>query len=143
LISGLAGGFTGATLPLPGFAKGGFTGEGGKYEPAGIVHAGEFVMPQEAVKALGVPFLEGLKNGLPGYANGGFVMPTSGDLLRQLNTVQSPRVNVSMPAPMVSTVAAGPSQTNLTVNINDKNSRFYQQPRTLARDLVREIGKAR
>jgi hypothetical protein len=29
-----------------GFAEGGYTGTGGKYEPAGIVHKGEFVMPQ-------------------------------------------------------------------------------------------------
>jgi hypothetical protein len=29
--------------------KGGFTGEGGKYEPAGIVHRGEYVIPKEGV----------------------------------------------------------------------------------------------
>lgn len=32
------------------FATGGFTQDGGKYEPAGIVHKGEFVANQEAVK---------------------------------------------------------------------------------------------
>ncbi|MBJ8882525.1 phage tail tape measure protein, partial [Citrobacter freundii] len=31
-----------------GFAGGGFTGSGGKYEPAGVVHRGEFVFTQEA-----------------------------------------------------------------------------------------------
>lgn len=31
------------------FANGGFTGTGGKYEPAGIVHKGEYVLPKEAV----------------------------------------------------------------------------------------------
>jgi tape measure domain-containing protein len=30
-----------------GFAEGGFTGEGGKYEPAGVVHKGEFVFSKE------------------------------------------------------------------------------------------------
>jgi len=30
-----------------GFAEGGFTGDGGKYEPAGIVHKGEFVFSKE------------------------------------------------------------------------------------------------
>jgi len=30
-----------------GFAEGGFTGDGGKYEPAGIVHKGEFVFTKE------------------------------------------------------------------------------------------------
>lgn len=32
-----------------GYSKGGFTGRGGKYEPAGIVHRGEVVVPQEGV----------------------------------------------------------------------------------------------
>lgn len=32
-----------------GHAEGGYTGPGGKYEPAGIVHAGEYVIPQEGV----------------------------------------------------------------------------------------------
>lgn len=32
------------------FAKGGFTGEGGKYEPAGTVHKGEFVFDAETTK---------------------------------------------------------------------------------------------
>ena len=32
------------------FAVGGYTGQGGKYEPAGTVHRGEYVLPQEAVQ---------------------------------------------------------------------------------------------
>ena len=32
-----------------GHAEGGFTEPGGKYEPAGIVHKGEYVIPQEGV----------------------------------------------------------------------------------------------
>jgi hypothetical protein len=59
------------TLPK-GFAAGGYTGPGGKYQPAGIVHAGEFVFPQEAVQRIGVPMLGALA-GLPGYDVGGFV----------------------------------------------------------------------
>lgn len=53
-----------------GFAEGGWTGSGGKYEPAGIVHKGEFVVPApfaERDRAM----LERMY--LPGYANGGFV----------------------------------------------------------------------
>lgn len=37
------------------FAEGGFTGPGGKYEPAGIVHKGEYVIPQEDVRRFGGP----------------------------------------------------------------------------------------
>lgn len=35
---------------LAGFAGGGYTGDGGKYEPAGIVHRGEFVSTQETTR---------------------------------------------------------------------------------------------
>jgi SLT domain-containing protein len=57
------------------YADGGFTGHGGKFEPAGLVHKGEFVFPQEAVKNLGVDFLGNLA-GLPGYHGGGLVTGT-------------------------------------------------------------------
>ncbi|WP_425265822.1 hypothetical protein [Acinetobacter baumannii] len=36
-----------------GFAEGGFTGSGGKYEPAGIVHKGEVVWSQEDIRRWG------------------------------------------------------------------------------------------
>lgn len=40
-------------VKLPdGFATGGYTGAGGKYEPAGIVHGGEFVLQQAATNRL-------------------------------------------------------------------------------------------
>lgn len=40
---------------IPGFAGGGYTGPGGKYDPAGIVHAGEVVWSQDDVDAWGGP----------------------------------------------------------------------------------------
>lgn len=43
-----------------GFAEGGYTGAGGKYEPAGIVHRGEFVLPADVTSALGPANLYGL-----------------------------------------------------------------------------------
>lgn len=36
-------------IDIPGFASGGFTGQGGKHEVAGIVHKGEYVLPKEQV----------------------------------------------------------------------------------------------
>lgn len=62
---------------LGGFSEGGFTGPGAKYEPAGIVHKGEYVLSREAVSNLGVGNLERLhqsaRAGHRGYASGGLV----------------------------------------------------------------------
>lgn len=76
-ISGAMGGDTwtiGSLLKNVGFATGGYTGDGGKYEPAGVVHKGEFVMTKEATKRIGVGNLYKM---MRGYANGGVVGGTS------------------------------------------------------------------
>lgn len=61
-----------------GFANGGYTGHGGKYEPAGVVHKGEGVLTQEEVKALGGPqgFEDLRKSIRRGYSAGGLVADT-------------------------------------------------------------------
>jgi hypothetical protein len=64
-----------------GFAGGGFTGRGGKMQPAGIVHRGEYVIPKQFVnQSSGMPdpsFLAQLQNGMRSYQVGGFVGPSS------------------------------------------------------------------
>lgn len=57
------------------FAEGGFTGVGGKYEPAGIVHRGEYVVPQDVTySSQAKPHLAALESmRTKGYADGGFV----------------------------------------------------------------------
>jgi TP901 family phage tail tape measure protein len=65
------------------FASGGYTGPGGRNEPAGVVHKGEYVVPKSQVnQSSGLPnanFLSQLQNGMPGYAQGGFVGGGMGD----------------------------------------------------------------
>ena len=39
---------------LKGYSSGGYTGDGGKYEPAGIVHRGEYVVNASTTKDLGL-----------------------------------------------------------------------------------------
>jgi hypothetical protein len=60
-----------------GFAMGGFTGRGGKTEPAGIVHRGEYVVPKQYVnQSTGMPdpsFLAQMQNGMRNYQMGGLV----------------------------------------------------------------------
>lgn len=63
------------------FADGGYTGAGSKYQPAGIVHAGEYVVTAENTKKLGVDFLDRLNS--RGYANGGYVGAIMGASLHQ------------------------------------------------------------
>lgn len=66
LVLKTIGAITGGTLlgiPLPGFASGGFTGDGGTFQPAGIVHRGEYVMPQSAVRRIGVQNLDVMRSG--------------------------------------------------------------------------------
>lgn len=62
-----------------GFASGGYTGDGGKYTPAGVVHRGEYVITKEATSRLGIGFLNHLNYGR-GYATGGAVgsIPSTG-----------------------------------------------------------------
>ncbi|MEI9740409.1 phage tail tape measure protein [Enterobacter kobei] len=54
----------------PGYDVGGYTGHGGKYEPAGVVHRGEFVFTKESTSRIGVANLYRL---MRGYATGGLV----------------------------------------------------------------------
>lgn len=80
--------------PPPGFAEGGYTGPGGKFEPAGIVHAGEYVMPQEVVKRVGADNLEALhRSALRGYSAGGLVGAT-GQITKAASDSHSGAANV-------------------------------------------------
>lgn len=59
--SGLAAAF--------GYSSGGYTGDGGRLEPAGVVHKGEYVINAESTRRIGLGYLSRLN----GYADGGLV----------------------------------------------------------------------
>jgi len=68
------------TAAMRSLHTGGYTGDGGKYEPKGIVHGGEWVVNKETtakVRRQAPGFLEELHatGKLPGYARGGLVAP--------------------------------------------------------------------
>jgi TP901 family phage tail tape measure protein len=77
---GATGGYFNGTS-FRGYGGGGFTGPGTKYQVAGVVHAGEFVFPQESVRRLGLSTLFALMHNTAGarsaprmgYAEGGMV----------------------------------------------------------------------
>lgn len=78
-----------------GFSDGGYTGHGGKFEPAGIVHKGEYVLSQENLRSLGgVAGVENLLFRAKGYSNGGLV----GGGLGVMRHVQAaaPQINITV-----------------------------------------------
>lgn len=86
---------------IAGFADGGYTGHGGKYDPAGIVHKGEGVLTQEEIRALGGPVgFEALRHSIKnGFADGGLALGSPADFgvkMPKLSGVssQGPQVNV-------------------------------------------------
>jgi hypothetical protein len=75
VASGLANVIKIKNTPV-GFAEGGYTGSGGKYQPAGIVHKGEYVVPQHLMRPF-APMIGQIESArVGGYANGGFVSET-------------------------------------------------------------------
>lgn len=62
-------------MALAGFADGGYTGAGGKFDVAGMVHKGEGVLSQRDIGAMGGPSaFEAFRASLhTGYADGGYV----------------------------------------------------------------------
>ncbi|MNE76408.1 hypothetical protein D3C80_1726400 [compost metagenome] len=72
LAAGYANAGMVAGMALAGFSSGGYTGDGGKFEPKGVVHGGEFVLRKEVVQLPGMrDYLEGLNK--RGYSGGGYV----------------------------------------------------------------------
>lgn len=88
-----------------GFAEGGYTGDGGKYEVAGVVHRGEYVVPKHIVSNSNysgvIANLEAAR--LKGYANGGMV---ASNLTKNIDNDFQNRQNLfnlvaSLPSPVV------------------------------------------
>ncbi|EPK3183961.1 phage tail tape measure protein [Enterobacter kobei] len=100
-------GFSGGGA-VPQFDSGGYTGAGGKYEPKGIVHGGEFVFTKEATSALGVENLYALMHNAHGYADGGVVgrAPKYGLCSRGLT------VNVDAPVSVMQSNEVGKNFSN-------------------------------
>ncbi|MEP9820715.1 phage tail length tape measure family protein [Klebsiella sp. GG_Kp180] len=116
-----------------GFASGGYTGPGGKYQPAGIVHKGEYVFDQASTNRIGVSQLEALRNGQPldatlgrtGFGTG--VQNVNSDNRRQ-TTVHAP-INQEFHLQGIT-----PEQLSATLNQNNR-----QLSRQLKGELTKEI----
>lgn len=96
-----------------GWADGGYTGDGGKHDVAGVVHRGEWVVPQSVVKKPGMlSFLNQLTYG-NGYAEGGLVgggvAKPSGDSYSQPSSGQG-NLHFSLTIPLQVIQQGGASQ---------------------------------
>ncbi|CAH1092961.1 tape measure protein [Acinetobacter baumannii] len=94
-----------AAQTIAGFSDGGYTGNGLKHTPAGIVHKGEVVWSQEDIKRWGgVSVVESMRQSKPsGYANGGYVSNNTSEAIatrreaRQFDAINSGRIEKSQP----------------------------------------------
>ncbi|EPZ7230831.1 tape measure protein [Acinetobacter baumannii] len=137
---------------IAGFSDGGFTGSGGKYQPAGIVHKGEVVWSQEDIKRWGgVSVVESMRQSNPsGYANGGYVSNNQSDAIAirresrqfeainsnqsQLNTNEKP-INV-----YVTVNADGTSKTETENDSKQLGQMIGNAVRTIIRQEQRQGG---
>lgn len=88
----------------PGYADGGYTGDGGKYQPAGIVHKGEVVWSQADVAAVGgAAVANAMRPTYGGYFNGGVVGVSSIPSVQ--SAIMGSNVTVSLDDNSVSLVA--------------------------------------
>lgn len=135
--SGKIGGLLGGLFSAFGFAGGGYTGSGGKYEAAGVVHRGEYVFSADSVRNLGVGLLEALHNAsrpsfaIPrlAYASGGLVAAPPAALSGQAAVSSAPSlriVNVIDPA-MAKDFLDSPSGEQVIVNIIQRNAGAVRQ----------------
>ncbi|PQH22112.1 phage tail protein [Raoultella ornithinolytica] len=116
-----------------GFASGGYTGPGGKYQPAGIVHKGEYVFDQASTNRLGVSQLEALRNGQPLDATLGRTGFGTG--VQNVNSDNSRRTTVHAPISQEFNLkGVTPEQLNATLNQNNR-----QLTRQLKGDLTKEV----
>lgn len=116
-----------------GFATGGYTGNGGKYEPAGIVHKGEYVMTKEATARLGVANLNRLNYG---KVAGLTALASSVAFAQPMPAVKidsRPPLTASQPSPTVA-----PVSQNIHITINATGG---QNPEEIARLVAMELEK--
>lgn len=86
-----------ATYGMGTWATGGYTGDGGKYTPAGIVHRGEYVITKEATARLGKGYLDYLNYGTRSFASGGGVaVPTLPTMYYQPSQANTGRISVNV-----------------------------------------------
>jgi hypothetical protein len=114
-----------------GFASGGYTGHGGKHEPAGVVHRGEYVFSKETVQRLGAGNLDALhKSALRGYSGGGLVGAANAI---QPSGARSDRPSITIDAPITVNASGGTPEQNA-----DLSNQIAERTEKMFRGLVQQ-----
>lgn len=123
-----------------GYAEGGYTGAGGKYEPAGIVHRGEWVAPRWMVSENPVTFasLERYRrsgsggrsgNASRGFVDGGYADPVNGKIAE--NAMTRADIEAAVEAAIVKSMQNGAIRAYMVRNdlteLDAQTNRFKQQ----------------
>lgn len=140
-LGGLGGVGTGLLGMLFGFADGGYTGDGGKYQPAGVVHRGEYVLSKEATRRAGVANLDALHSSLKGYSAGGFVGSAPAIRKPDLKPANSNATSVVTISPAITINANGGEPAQNADLAAKLGKQVEQQMRGLVADELRRQTK--
>lgn len=129
-----------------GFASGGYVGNGGKYQPMGIVHGGEYVMTKETTSRLGVPLLNALNYGKNALLATELSMSVATAAPIQVDNrpplAAHPAVAQSVAQPMAVniTINAAPGQDELTIArmVAQEMQRIQNQQQARQRSSLRD-----
>jgi phage-related minor tail protein len=140
-IGGGIGGVSGGIGRILGFDEGGYTGTGGRLQPAGVVHKGEYVFDQASVRAAGGPaVLDAMRKGLKGYASGGYVdapvmprlLPSASSAKSTINIVDNVGVKVE-----AREVVDGRGNRRVDVTLDEAVAASLSRPGSAARGAMR------
>ncbi|MEH8027357.1 tape measure protein [Gallibacterium anatis] len=108
--------------------SGGYAGNGGKYQPKGIFHGGEYIMTKEATSRLGVPLLNALNYGKNAMLAAGLGVSVAS--AQPIKVDNRPPLSAK---PQTTQTASQPMQ--VTININAQQGQS-------AVDIAKEVEKA-
>lgn len=117
-----------ADTSLMPFSNGGYTGNGGKYQPMGIVHGGEYVMTKEATSRLGIHTLNALNYGKQALIAGGL----------GISVATAAPVQVDTRAPLAARPIAAQVAQPMNVQINIHAAQGMDE-QAIARQVAKEI----
>ncbi|WP_410686847.1 phage tail tape measure protein [Avibacterium paragallinarum] len=115
-------------VPVVNKWSGGYAGNGGKYQPKGIFHGGEYIMTKEATSRLGVPLLNALNYGKNAMLAAGLGVSVA--------TAQPIKVDNRPPlSAKTQTTQTASQPMQVTININAQQGQS-------AVDIAKEVEKA-